>query len=103
MSTYSLPRVMNGANGFSNKNIKYASLNRNAVLSPDINECVKKVKKNLLRSSSVAKNQFRGIRKDALERQNTLIAHSMTVGLLNPLKLINCLTNLQWDDHELCL
>ncbi|XP_055678420.1 protein unc-13 homolog 4B isoform X4 [Lutzomyia longipalpis] len=79
MSTYSLPRVMNGANGYRCKNIKYASLNRGAMVPRDANECVKKVKKNLQRNCSLGKNQFRGIKKDALERQNTLIAHSMTL------------------------
>lgn len=78
MSTYSLPRLINGG-GLSNNvkhNMKYGTLplSVKAVAPPRMNR-----RSSLNRNGSIKHNQFRGIRKDLLEKQTNLIIHSMTV------------------------
>lgn len=111
MSTFSLPRLLNGG-GLSKNNVvnhKYASLNRypasrsQAVTPlPTINsngtsdvgtgsgtatssnnkvDILAAKRRTLNRNGSIVRNQFRGIKKQMLESQTNLLLHSMTVSL----------------------
>lgn len=99
MSTYSLPRLINGGGLSKNKvvNYKYASLNRyptNGIgdSGPAINcngnamktELLLSKRRTLNRNGSIVHNQFRGIKKQMLESQTNLIIHSMTVSVAMP-------------------
>lgn len=89
MSTYSLPRLLNGG-GLSKNNVvnnKYASLNRypnggikGSAISVDQNYPIPK-RRTLNRNGSIVRNQFRGIKKQILESQTNLLIHSMTVSV----------------------
>lgn len=84
MSTFSLPRLINGG-GLSKNNVvnsKFASLNnRPRPVSENFSDQFMK-RKPLNRNGSIVKNQFRGIRKDYLDTQTKLIIHSMTVSFI---------------------
>lgn len=93
MSTYSLPRLLNGGGSSSNQTInnKFASLNRRSSHGPSkhermqrqqrLNEQEIQERRNAItRRGSIAHNQFRGIKREHLERQTTQIVHSLTVG-----------------------
>lgn len=80
MSTYSLPRLLNGC-GLSNNhtiNRKYASLNRfkhsTETLGPNLNRT-----NSLNKNYPLHRNQFRGVKKELLEREANILLHSMTV------------------------
>lgn len=97
MSTFSLPRLINGG-GLSRNNVinsKFSSLDRfrnrkqkplniNGLSStiPNTSE-LEHLKKHppINRNGSIYKNQFRGIKKEYLETQTNLIIHSMTVSV----------------------
>lgn len=84
MSTFSLPRLINGGGLSKNKvvNSKFASLNnRQRPVSANYSDQFMK-RKPLNRNGSIVKNQFRGIRKDYLDTQTKLIIHSMTVSFI---------------------
>lgn len=107
MSTFSLPRLLNGG-GLSKSstiNSKFFSLNRfkksppctgvnrrpvsptpasssGSIRSNEERPCngdVPSKRQTINRNGSIVKNQFRGIKKDYLESQTNLIVHSMTV------------------------
>lgn len=111
MSTFSLPRLLNGG-GFSKNNVinqKYASLNRypasrsqastpmptiisngssnvgagsgTASNSNNKVDILSAKRRTLNRNGSIVRNQFRGIKKQMLESQTNLLLHSMTVSL----------------------
>lgn len=92
MSTYSLPRLINGG-GLTNNvkaNVKYGTLplSVRAVAPPRMNR-----RSSLNRNGSIKHNQFRGIKKDLLERQTNMIIHSMTVRIIilfNFDEIFNC-------------
>lgn len=84
MSTFSLPRLINGGGLSKNKvvNSKFASLNnRPRPVSEQYGDQFMK-RKPLNRNGSIVRNQFRGIRKDYLDTQTKLIIHSMTVSFI---------------------
>lgn len=78
MSTYSLPRFINGGGPSNNikPNLKYGTLplSVRAVAPLRTNR-----RSSLNRNGSIKHNQFRGIKKDLLEKQTNMIIHSMTV------------------------
>lgn len=109
MSTFSLPRLLNGG-GFSKNNVvnhKYASLNRypasqsqastplptiisngasnggagSVTASNSKVDILAAKRRTLNRNGSIVRNQFRGIKKQMLESQTNLLLHSMTVSL----------------------
>lgn len=83
MSTFSLPRLINGGGLSKNKvvNSKFASLNnRQRPVSDSYSDQFMR-RKALNRNGSIVKNQFRGVRKEYLDTQTKLIIHSMTVSL----------------------
>lgn len=78
-----LPKLINGGGYSSNPTInqKYMSLNSRLFMSPNkFDYEILKRKQPLNRNGTIPKNQFRGIRKDVIEKQATIICHSMTVG-----------------------
>lgn len=84
MSTFSLPRLINGGGLSRNKvvNSKFASLNnRQRPVSANYDDQFSK-RMPLNRHGSIARNQFRGIRKEYLDTQTNLIIHSMTVSFI---------------------
>lgn len=113
MSTFSLPRLLNGGGGASRNpvvNQKYGSLNRyastsmaaggksNGSIRPALSTIsfaeedgagaggsgfvpVAAKRKTLNRNGSIARNQFRGIKKQMLETQTSMLIHSMTVSV----------------------
>lgn len=88
MSTYSLSRLINGG-GLSNNvkhNFKYGNCDKSSTLPLSIKTAVAPPRMNrrssLNRNGSIKHNQFRGIKKDLLERQTNMIIHSMTVRIL---------------------
>ena len=99
MSSLSLPRLIKNGGGYSNNptvNHKYMSLNnRNTSPHSKMDYEILRKRRSLNRNGTISKNCFRGVRKDMLERQTTLICHSMTVSILytyiknnNPLVLV---------------
>lgn len=116
MSTFSLPRLLNGGSGGGASrnpvvNQKYGSLNRyastsmaagggksNGSIRPALSTIsfaeedgagaggsgfvpVAAKRKTLNRNGSIARNQFRGIKKQMLETQTSMLIHSMTVSV----------------------
>lgn len=93
MSTFSLPRLINGGGYSHNRtiNYKYATINGrgSAPSTAQLNgrrQPLTKFESDLLqrrkainRNGSIARNQFRGIKTEHLEKQTTHIIHSMTV------------------------
>lgn len=92
MSTYSLPRLLNGSGSSSNQmiNTKYCTLNGRGSQSPSKHEQLQRQqrlnekefnerRKAITRRGSIAHYQFRGIKREHLERQTTQIVHSLTV------------------------
>lgn len=92
MSTFSLPRLLNGGGSSKNSTVnkKFATLNgrsscpaRQQQLNRrqrlDESEFIER-RKAITRKGSIAHNQFRGIKREHLERHTTQIVHSLTVG-----------------------
>lgn len=95
MSTHSLPRLCNGGGHTNNRTVnhKYATItgrgsismiapseNQRQTLKRCDNELMER-RKAINRRGSIAENQFRGIKREHLERKTKQIIHSMTVGL----------------------
>lgn len=96
MSTFSLPRLINGGGCSKNSsfNYKFATLNGRGSIPTEAQVNFKRQtlskcetdflerRKAVNRRGSIARNQFRGIKGEHLERQTKKILHSLTVGLL---------------------
>lgn len=93
MSTFSLPRLCNSS-GLSNNrtvNSKFATLDSrgariSAAQSAQKRQTLKRCENEMMerrnainRRGSIAENQFRGIKREHLERKTNQIIHSMTV------------------------
>lgn len=95
MSTLSLPRFLNGSTN-SIVNLKFMSLNRTSPQKRQFNgpskfdyELIRR-KKTLNRNGSIARNYFRGVKKEFLEKQTDLICHALTVRFMVIIKYLSC-------------
>lgn len=97
MSTFSLPRLINGSGLNNNRknNYKYGSLSNKRISASfaeshnpnkffpltrcESDQLQLERRKSINRNGTIARNQFRGIKREHLERQTKIIIHSMTV------------------------
>lgn len=95
MSTFSLPRLLNGG-GLSRNcmvNTKYATLNKCCDISKRCEMEILRRRPPLDRHGTIRRNQFRGVKRDFMERQSTVLAHSMTIDELYEEVLYEILNN----------